>query len=80
MCQKKQINNFIFNNNNYIENQKNNSTKLNDYYKNISNMKNFLKHQKNANFLKNFELLNYINSGSSGTEQILKNQFVLNFL
>jgi serine/threonine protein kinase len=66
MCQKKQINNCIFNNNNYIENQKNNSTKLNDYYKNISNMTNFLKRQKNANFLKNFELLNYINSGSSG--------------
>ena len=70
MCQNKQINHFIFNNNNnnnnYIENQKNNSTKLKDYYKNISNMMNFLKHQTNTNFLKNFELLNYINSGSSG--------------
>lgn len=64
MCQKKQKNNFIFNNNNYIENQKNNSTKLIDYYKNISNMMDYL--QKNTNFLKNFELLNYINSGSSG--------------
>ena len=49
-----------------IELQRNNFRRIKEYYKSKTNLNNFLQSKKCSQFLENFELLNYINSGSSG--------------
>ena len=49
-----------------IDSKKNNFRQLKEYYKNKSNLYNYLKDNNCNQFLENFELLNYINSGGSG--------------
>lgn len=51
---------------NQIEQQKNNFRQLKEYYKTKSNLDNYLQKQKCSQFLENFELIDYISSGSSG--------------
>jgi hypothetical protein len=50
----------------YTKKQKNKYIKKIEYYKNKSNMLQILENQNNSNFKEKFELLNYINSGSTG--------------
>lgn len=52
------------NKNNYIKNKKNNSTKIMEHFD--SNMQIFIRAPNNSHFIENFELLKYINSGSTG--------------
>lgn len=49
-----------------IDAKKNIFRQLKEYYKNKSNLYNYLKDNNCNQFLENFELLNYINSGGSG--------------
>ena len=51
---------------NQIEQQKNNFHQLKDHYKIKSNLNDYLQNQKCSQFLENFELTDYISSGSSG--------------
>ena len=52
--------------NNQIEIQKNNFRQIKEFYKTKTNLYNFLQKQNCSQFLENFELLDYINSGASG--------------
>ena len=52
--------------NNYFKNQKNKQIKIIEHFKIKSNMLALIQNQKNPYFTENFELLNYINSGSTG--------------
>ena len=57
----------LFRNINYqLEMQKNNFRQIKEYYKSKSNLYNFLKNKNCSQFLENFELIDYINSGASG--------------
>ena len=57
----------LFRNINYqLEIQKNNFRQIKEYYKSKSNLYNFLKNKNCSQFLENFELIDYINSGASG--------------
>ena len=59
--------NFIYQNiKNQIDIKKNNFRQLKDFYKTKSNLHNYLRNNNCNQFLENFELLNYINSGGSG--------------
>ena len=49
-----------------VEAQRKNYKMIKEFYKNKSNMVNYLKNKLCTNFTENFEILNYINSGSSG--------------
>ena len=49
-----------------VEAQRKNYKMIKEYYKNKSNMVNYLKSKVCTNFMENFEILNYISSGSSG--------------
>ena len=49
-----------------LEAQRKNYKMIKEFYKNKSNMVNYLKNKLCTNFTENFEILNYINSGSSG--------------
>ena len=49
-----------------VEAKRKNNKKIKEYYKNKSNMVNYLKSKVCTNFMENFEILNYISSGSSG--------------
>ena len=49
-----------------VEAQRKNYKIIKEYYKNKSNMVNYLKSKVCTNFMENFEILNYISSGSSG--------------
>ena len=49
-----------------IEIQKNNFRQIKEFYKTKSNLNNYLKNKNCSQFLENFELLDYINSGASG--------------
>lgn len=65
------VENNIFNNNIYRKNIYYNDPKTNyktmkEYFKTKSNMEKYLEGKACSNFLENFELLKYINSGSSG--------------
>ena len=50
----------------HIEIQKNNFRQIKEFYKTKSNLNNYLKNKNCSQFLENFELLDYINSGASG--------------
>ena len=57
----------LFRNINYqLEIQRNNFRQIKEYYKSKSNLYNFLKNKNCSQFLENFELIDYINSGASG--------------
>ena len=57
----------LFRNINYqLELQKYNFRQIKEYYKSKSNLYNFLKNKNCSQFLENFELIDYINSGASG--------------
>ena len=59
--------NFIYQNiKSQIDIKKNNFRQLKDFYKTKSNLHNYLRNNNCNQFLENFELLNYINSGGSG--------------
>jgi len=59
--------NFIYQNiKSQIDIKKNNFRQLKDFYKTKSNLYNYLRNNNCNQFLENFELLNYINSGGSG--------------
>ena len=49
-----------------LEIQKNNFRQIKEYYKSKTNLYNFLKNKNCSQFLENFELIDYINSGASG--------------
>ena len=49
-----------------VEAQRKNYKMIKEYYKNKSNMVNYLKSKVCTDFMENFEILNYISSGSSG--------------
>ena len=49
-----------------LELQRNNFRRIKEYYKSKSNLYSFLKNKNCSQFLENFELIDYINSGSSG--------------
>ena len=49
-----------------VEAQRKNYKMIKEFYKNKSNMINYLKNKLCTDFTENFEILNYINSGSSG--------------
>ncbi len=57
--------NIYKNNNLHYEASRNNYNLIKEYYKSKENLDNFIKNQI-TNFSENFELLKYINSGSSG--------------
>ena len=59
--------NFIYQNiKSQIDIKKTNFRQLKDFYKTKSNLHNYLRNNNCNQFLENFELLNYINSGGSG--------------
>ena len=58
--------NLYRNNNIQYEVSRNNYQLIKEYYKSKSNLDNYIKNQISTNFSENFELLKYINSGSSG--------------
>ena len=63
------FNNKIYQNkniNHQLEAQRNNYKMIKEYYKNKSNLDNYIRNYVFSNFTENFELLKYINSGSSG--------------
>ena len=49
-----------------VETQRKNYKMIKEYYKNKSNIVSYLKNKLCTNFTENFEILNYISSGSSG--------------
>ena len=60
-------NNNIFKNMNYqADFQRKKYKMIKEYYKNKSNMDEYLHKHVCSNFIENFELLNYLSSGSSG--------------
>ena len=60
-------NNNVYKNMNYqVDAQRKNYKMVKEFYKTKSNMIKYLQNQVCSNFTENFELLNYISSGSSG--------------